>query len=233
MADNGEMVSFASNGNDASGYLSLPAGGTGPGVIVVQEWWGLDSGTKEMTDRLAEAGFVALAPDLYHGELAGHTEMDRAAELMNQMPPDRAGRDMSGAIDFLADHEATTGDGIGVVGFCMGGMLTFVLAALRPDKVKAAVPFYGYPQGDDQPDYSRIEAAIQGHMAENDDFFGPSGAKHLEAELQALGKEVTITVHEGTGHAFMAPHDALGTRDDEKYAEIWPQVTSFLHDKLG
>jgi carboxymethylenebutenolidase len=233
MADNGEMVSFASNGNDAAGYLSLPAGGTGPGVIVVQEWWGLDSGTKEMTDRLAEAGFVALAPDLYHGELAGHTEMDRAAELMNQMPPDRAGRDMSGAIDYLADHEATTGDGIGVVGFCMGGMLTFVLAALRPDRVKAAVPFYGYPQGDDQPDYSRIDAAIQGHMAEHDDFFGPSGAKHLEAELQALGKEVTITVHEGTGHAFMAPHDALGTKDDEKYAEIWPQVTAFLHDKLG
>jgi carboxymethylenebutenolidase len=159
--------------------------------------------------------------------------MDRAAELMNRMPPDRAGRDMSGAIDYLADHEATTGDGIGVVGFCMGGMLTFVLAALRPDRVKAAVPFYGYPQGDDQPDYSRIEAAIQGHMAEHDDFFGPSGAKHLEAELQALGKEVTITVHEGTGHAFMAPHDALGTKDDEKYAEIWPQVTAFLHDKLG
>ncbi len=233
MADNGEMVSFPSNGGEAAGYLTLPAGGTGPGVIVVQEWWGLDSGTKEMADRLAEAGFVALAPDLYHGELAGHTEMDRAAELMNQMPADRAGRDMSGAIDHLADHEATTGEGIGVVGFCMGGMLTFVLAALRPDKVKAAVPFYGYPQGDSQPDYSKIEAAIQGHMAEHDDFFGPSGAKHLEAELQALGKDATITVHEGTGHAFMAPHNALGTRDEAKYAEIWPQVTSFLHATLG
>jgi len=228
-----EIVNFPSNGNEASGYLVLPESGSGPGVIVVQEWWGLDSGIKEMADRLAAAGFVALAPDLYHGELAEHTEMDKAGELMNSLPPDRAGRDMSGAVDFLADHEATSGDGIGVVGFCMGGMLTFILAALRPDKVKAAVPFYGYPQGDSQPDYSKIEASIRGHMAANDDFFGPSGAVHLEEELRVLGKDVTLTIHEGAGHAFMAPHNALGNTDEALAAEIWPTVTAFLHDKLG
>ena len=111
----GELVTFASNGNDASGYLALPDGGTGPGVIVVQEWWGLDSGIKEMSDRLAAAGLVALAHDLFHGELAGHTEMVKAGELMSALPPDRAGRDMSGAVDFLADHDATTGDEIGVM----------------------------------------------------------------------------------------------------------------------
>ena len=105
------MVDFPSNGGTASGYLATPDGGSGPGVIVIQEWWGLDSGIKEMADRLAVAGFVALAPDLYHGELAGHTEMDRAGELMTAMPIDRAARDMSGAVDFLADHDATTGDG--------------------------------------------------------------------------------------------------------------------------
>ncbi len=229
----GTTVEFASNGSAASGYLALPASGSGPGVIVVQEWWGLDSGIKEMADRLAEAGFVALAPDLYHGQLAGHTEMDKAGELMNSMPPDRAGRDMSGAVDFVADHDATTGDGIGVMGFCMGGMLTFVLAALRPDKVKAAVPFYGFPQGDSQPDYSRITAAIQGHMAEHDDFFPPAAAIALEERLQSLGKDVTLTVHPGSGHAFMASHNALGTRDDALYAEIWPQATAFLHQHLG
>ncbi len=234
MADaTGELVDFPSNGAGASGYLAVPEGGSGPGVIVVQEWWGLDSGIKEMADRLAAEGFVALAPDLYHGELAGHTEMDRASELMQAMPMDRAARDMSGAVDFLADHAATTGDGIGVMGFCMGGMLTFVLAAERPDKVKAIVPFYGFPSGDGQPDYSKIEAAIQGHMAEHDDFFGPEAARALEATLKELGKNVSITVHEGTGHAFMAPHNALGTRDDEAYARIWPQAIGFLHEHLG
>ena len=226
------MVEFASNGDTAGGYLAVPEGGSGPGVIVVQEWWGLDSGIKEMADRLATAGFVALAPDLYHGELAGHTEMDRAGELMQALPPDRAGRDMSGAVDYVADHDATTGDGIGVMGFCMGGLLTFVLAAMRPDKVKAAVPFYGFPTGDDQPDYREIDAAIQGHMAEIDDFFPPEAAKALEAELKALGKDVTITVHEGAGHAFMAPHNALGTQNQELYDQIWPQATAFLHEHI-
>ena len=229
----GTMVEFASNGSTAAGYLATPDGGSGPGVIVVQEWWGLDSGIKEMADRLAAAGFVALAPDLYHGELAGHTEMDKAGELMTSLPPDRAGRDMSGAVDYLADHGATTGDGIGVMGFCMGGMLTFILAALRPDKVKAAVPFYGFPSGDSEPDYSQITAAIQGHMAENDDFFPPDAAKALETRLRELGKDVTLTVHPGSGHAFMAPHNALGTQDLALYEKIWPQATAFLHEHLG
>jgi carboxymethylenebutenolidase len=227
------MIDFKTNGEKESGYLALPEGRRGPGVIVVQEWWGLDSGIKEMADRLAAAGFVALAPDLYHGQLAGHTEMDKAGELMNSLPPERAAHDMSAAVDYLADHDATTSDGIGVMGFCMGGMLTFILAAQRPDRIVAAVPFYGFPTGDDQPNYRDIEAAIQGHMAEHDDFFPPDAARALEAELKALGKDVTITVHEGAGHAFMAPHNALGTQDQELYDKIWPQVTEFLHEHLA
>lgn len=227
------MIDFKTNGEKESGYLALPEGRRGPGVIVVQEWWGLDSGIKEMADRLAAAGFVALAPDLYHGQLAGHTEMDKAGELMSSLPPERAARDMSAAVDYLAEHDATTGDGIGVMGFCMGGLLTFILAALRPDRIVAAVPFYGFPTGDDQPNYRDIEAAIQGHMAEHDDFFPPDAARALEAELKALDKDVTITVHEGAGHAFMAPHNALGTQDQELYDKIWPQVTAFLHEHLA
>jgi carboxymethylenebutenolidase len=226
-----ETVTFDSNGGTASGYLVRPPDRTGPGVVVVQEWWGLDSGIKEMADRLGAAGFVALVPDLYHGELAAHDEM--ASQLMQSLPPDRAARDMSAAVDYLADHDATSGDGIGVVGFCMGGMLALILAAQRPDKVKAAVAFYGYPQGEMEPDWSGLTASVQGHMAENDDFFGPEGAHALESKLQGMGKDVTFTVHPGTGHAFMGPHNALGTLDEERAAEIWPEVVSFLHDKLG
>jgi len=229
----GQIVDFASNGSGASGYLALPESGSGPGLIVVQEWWGLDTGIKEMADRLAAEGFVALCPDLYHGDLAEHTEMDKASELLQSLPADRAARDMSGAVDFLVDHEATTGASIGVVGFCMGGMLSFVLAALRPDRIKAVVPFYGFPQGDGQPDYSKITAVIRGHMAEHDDFFGPEAARELEARLQELGVDATLTVHPGTGHAFMAPHNALGTQDNEAYARIWPGVIAFLHEQLG
>lgn len=228
-----ETVEFASNGNTASGYLVRPEGGSGSGVIVVQEWWGLDSGIKTMADRLGDAGFVALAPDLYRGELAAHDEMDKAGQLMQDLPIDRAGRDMSGAVDYLADHDATTGDGIGVVGFCMGGMLTWVLAALRPDRIKAGVAFYGFPEVEDGPaDLSRIEAVMRGHMAENDDFFPPEKARAFEAALKDMGKDVEITVHEGAGHAFMAPHDALGNTDAALAAEVWPKVTEFLHAEL-
>src|SRR5437763_12032302 len=149
-----ETVEFKSNGHNASGYLATPSSGSGPGVLVIQEWWGLDASPKQVADRLAAAGFVALAPDLYHGQVAGHTEMDKASKLMQSLPPDRAARDMSGAVDYLAGLSETTGEGIGVVGFCMGGMLAFILAAIRGDKIKAAVPFYGFPQGEAEPDWS-------------------------------------------------------------------------------
>ena len=229
----GDMIEFTSGSIDARGYLALPEGGSGPGLIVIQEWWGLDDGIKHMADRFAANGFVALAPDLYHGELAEHTEIDKAGQLMSTLPADRAARDMSGAVDYLSDHEATTGDALGVVGFCMGGMLSFLLAAARPDKIKAAVPFYGFPTGDGVPDFAAIEASIRGHMAENDDFFPPSAAHDLESTLKGLGKDVEITVHEGAGHAFMSPHDALDSYDEELAESIWPGVLSFLHDELG
>jgi len=227
-----QTVEFRSNGNMASGYLATPSSGSGPGVLVIQEWWGLDSGIKEMADRLAIAGFVALAPDLYHGELAAHDEMDKASHLMQSLPPDRAGRDMSGAVDYLSSHAAVTSKGIGVVGFCMGGMLSWVLACTRPDKINAVVAFYGYPQGEAEPDWSQLDASVQGHMAENDDFFGPDGARALESKLQGMGKDVSLTVHAGTGHAFMGPHNALGTLNADVAAKVWPQAVSFLKENV-
>jgi carboxymethylenebutenolidase len=94
--------------------------------------------------------------------------------------------------------------------------------------VKALVPFYGFPQGDSEPDWSQLRASISGHMAEQDTFFPPAAAKALEAKLRAMGKQVTLTVHPGTGHAFMGPHNALGTLDAQLAARIWPEVLSFL-----
>jgi carboxymethylenebutenolidase len=227
-----ETVSFPSNGNTASGHLAVPSSGFGPGVIVIQEWWGLNPQIKRTADRLAEEGFVALAPDLYHGELAGHDEMDKAGELMTNLPPDRAARDMSGAVDFLAEHEATTGDGVGVVGFCMGGMLTLILAAQRGDRVKAAAPFYGFPQGDSEPDWSGLSAVVRGHMASPDDYFTPEAARDLEGRLQEMGKDVQFEIHEA-GHGFMNEEDPLGTHDAEQTARAWDDMVSFLHEQLG
>src|SRR3954454_4556705 len=127
----GSQVEFRSNGDTAAGYLAVPDSGSGPGLLVIQEWWGLVPQIKRTCDRLAAEGFVALAPDLYHGDYAQHTEMDKANELMTSLPPDRAARDMAGANDFLLAHESVRDDKVGVIGYCMGGMLTLLIAALQ------------------------------------------------------------------------------------------------------
>jgi len=225
----GETVEFASNGNSASGYL---ASGGGPGVLVLQEWWGLVPQLKGVADRLAAEGFTALAPDLYHGEVAAHTEMDKAAQLMSALPPDRAGRDMMGAVDYLLAQPGSTGK-VGVIGFCMGGLLTLVIAAMAGDKVGAAVPWYGFPQGESEPDWSGLTAPVQGHMAENDDFFSPAAAGALESKLRGMGKDVTLTVHPGTGHAFGNEENPLGTHDADIAAQCWKSSVEFLRANLS
>jgi carboxymethylenebutenolidase len=111
-------------------------------------------------------------------------------------------------------------------------MLSFIIAANRPDKVKAVVPFYGFPQGDTEPDWSKLTASIRGHMAADDKFFTAAAARALEARLQAMGKDVTLTIHPNAGHAFMGPHNALGTLDEALAERIWPQVISFLKETV-
>jgi carboxymethylenebutenolidase len=229
----GSQVEFRSNGDTASGYLAVPASGSGPGLLVVQEWWGLVPQIKETCDRLAGEGFVALAPDLYHGDIAEHTEMDKANELMQSLPPDRAARDMGGAIDYLLGHDAVRGDKVGVIGFCMGGMLALLITALQGDKVAACAPFYGAPLGDMAPDWNGLTASVQGHYAENDDFFPPGPVKDLEKQLKEMGKDVEFIVYPGTGHAFANEKDALGTYDADAAKTALDRAVSFLKGKLG
>lgn len=229
----GETVSFASNGDTASGYLAVPDSGSGPGLLVVQEWWGLVPQIKRAADRLAADGFVALVPDLYHGDYAEHTEMDKANELMQSLPPDRAARDMAGAIDFLLAHEAVRGAQAGVIGFCMGGALSLLIAALQGDKVGAVTPFYGAPLGDMAPDWSTLSAPVQGHFAEHDDFFPPDAVKELEHQLRDMGKDVEFIVYPGTGHAFGNEDNPIGTHDEECAATAWDRATTFLKAKLS
>lgn len=228
----GTMVEFPANGTVAGGYLAVPDGGRGPGVVVLQEWWGLVPQIKGVCDRLASEGFVALAPDLYHGEMAEHTEMDRAGELMTSLPPDRAARDMSAAIDHLLSLDATTGNTVGVIGFCMGGMLTLLIAAQEGDRVAAAVPFYGAPLGDGAPDWSGLTAAVEGHLAENDDFFPPEAINALGAELREAGRDVVFHVYEGTGHGFANEENPLGTWDEAAAATAWARTLAFLGARL-
>ena len=193
----GEMVTFPSNGHTCDGYLA--GDGSGPGVLVIQEWWGLVPHIKDVADRYAAAGFTALAPDLYHGESA--SEPDGAGKMMMALNLVQAAKDLSGAIALL--QQRTGRDKVGVVGFCMGGGLALVTAALRPDAVAAAAPYYGViPWASAQPDLSKIEAKVVGEYAELDGFANPEAVRALEASLRELGKDATLHIHAGADHAF-------------------------------
>ena len=224
----GEMVEFASNGGTAPGYLATPSG-TGPGILVIQEWWGLVPHIKDVCDRFAAEGFVALAPDLYHGQTT--TEPDGAAKLMMAMNMEQAAKDMSGAVDLLRERSGR--DEIGVVGFCMGGGLALVAGTLRPDAIKAVVPFYGViPWPSAQPDWSQLQASVMGHVAEKDGYFTPEKAQELEDTLKGMGKDVQLYVYPDVDHAFFND-DRPEVYDAAAAGTAWQRTLDHFRAVLG
>jgi carboxymethylenebutenolidase len=225
-----QNTSFASNGGQAYGYLALPGSGSGPGVIVIQEWWGLTDYIVGVADRLANEGFVALAPDLFGGKTTH--DSDEAGRLMSELPVEKAATDLSGAVDFLLEHPAVTSSKVGAVGFCMGGGFVLMLAAQQGDRIGAAVPFYGVGSG--VPDqFTGVTAPVQGHYAEDDQFYPVAEARKQEQQIrQESGAEVEFFYYPA-GHAFHAEHDLLGTYDPDAAKLSWQRTVDFLHAKLG
>jgi carboxymethylenebutenolidase len=219
----GQMVEFTSNGGKASGYLAIPEKGTGPGVIVIQEWWGLVDHIKDVCDRFASEGYVALAPDLYHGQST--KSPDEAGKLMMALRIDEAEKDLRGAIQYLLNHEATTGTKVGVIGFCMGGALS-LYAASKNEQVGACVVFYGiHPNV--KPDLPSLQAPVLGIYAERDQNVPPESVRELERQLKELGKSVEIHIYPDTDHAFF--NDQRPDVYNPKAAEdAWRRVIQFF-----
>lgn len=229
----GEIIEFPSNGSTGQGYIACPANGSGStsGIIVLQEWWGLVGQIKRTCDRFAEAGFTALAPDLYHGTVVPLTEPDEAGKQMMALNMESAATDLSGAIDELIRR--TGRSEVGVIGFCMGGGLALVLATQRPDVVKAVVPAYGLiPWPDAQPDYSKLEGAVLGHAAGEDDYFTPEAARALESELKGMGKDVVFHHYPNAGHAFFN-EDRPEAYHQESAELLWERTIAFFRQKLS
>jgi carboxymethylenebutenolidase len=229
-ADNPRQnVTFPSNGHEAHGYLARPPSGKGPGVVVIQEWWGLTDHIVDVCDRLAAEGFVALAPDLFGGKTTH--DSGEANALMTALPVEQAARDLSGAVDFLLGHPAVTSQKVGAVGFCMGGGFVLLLAAQQGDKIGAAVPFYGV--GPAVPDkYSDITAAVQGHYGTQDAFYPVEGARAQEEQIRReAGVDVEFFYYDA-GHAFHNDADLLGTYDEGAAKLAWQRTVEFLKTHL-
>lgn len=218
-------------GHRAFGYLATPPSGTGPGVVVIQEWWGLIPQIERTADRLAEAGFVALAPDLYGGIEVPLDEPDDAAKAMMELEIPSAAADLSGAIDALLAH--SSGDAVGVIGFCMGGGLALMLATLRPDAVAAVISCYGVHAWDEgKADPAAIAAAVQIHCAGRDDFFTPADAEALAGALGSRGQNVELHVYANQAHAFFN-EDRPEVYDQAAGELLFTRAVGFLSAHLG
>jgi carboxymethylenebutenolidase len=226
----GELITFESSGGSCDGYLALPPTGTGPAVIVIQEWWGLVGHITEVADRFAAAGFVALAPDLYHGAIA--KEPDHAMKLLMGLAMDKAAMDIDGAASFLTEKSYVVGKGVGAIGFCMGGSLALWSATLS-EKITAAVAFYpGMPWARMSPvwdNYSGKSAII--HCSESDGTSTAPGIQEAITSIKAGHGNIEVFDYPGTHHAFF--NNDRESVYDSKAAEIaWNRTISFLNEVL-
>ena len=223
----GEMVEFPSAGQVGRGYMATPGKGAGPGVLVIQEWWGLVPHITSVCDRFAQAGFTALAPDLYHGHTT--TEPDEALKAAMNLDIDDAARDLGGAVAHLLDSPSATGQSIGAVGFCMGGGLALHTSG-RQSEIAACVTFYGVGPAREGVDFSASRAAVLGHWAERDDSYDHATIETLEARLREQGISVESFWYDAD-HAFF--NDSRPSVFDEDAARLaWDRTLAFLREHV-
>lgn len=226
-----DRVTFESNGGTCGGAFAVPASGRGPGVVVIQEWWGLVPHIESVVERLADAGFVALAPDLYHG--AKTTEPDEAMRMMMSLAMDPAAKDIAGAAQFLFECDPTNGSSIGAWGFCMGGSLALWSATLAP-QLTAAVGFYpALPWERMEPKWPSYHGkAAMIHCSEEDGTSAAAGIQQARGAIEAAGGSVEIFDYPGTRHAFFND-DRPEVYDAAASALAWDRSVEFLHRRLG
>ncbi|MCX5043503.1 dienelactone hydrolase family protein [Aldersonia sp. NBC_00410] len=222
--DSEHNVTFPSGAREVHGYLALPPAGSGPGLIVIQEWWGLTTHIADLARRFAQEGFVAFAPDLFGGRTT-HDSAE-AAGLLEALPVERAAADLAGAVDFLLDNPAVQGDSVSAVGFCMGGGFVLVLAAQQGERIAKAVPFYGLPRV--PQDYSDLRADVLGHYALDDAWLDRTDVDAVAQQIRdESGRDVRIEFYPA-GHAFVNDENPLGTYDKEQADLAWQRTVEFL-----
>jgi carboxymethylenebutenolidase len=222
------MIEFKANGDQVPGYLARPEGdGPFPGVVVIQEWWGLDAHIKDVTDRFAREGFAALAPDLYRGQVA--KEPDEARKLAMELDHPRAIKDIQGAVDYLVAQPFVQPKKVGVIGFCMGGGLALQMSH-KGKNLGAAVMYYGRGELDDQA-ASAVSAPLLGIFGEDDQGIPVEGVRANERKLKEHGKAAEFVIYPGAPHAFFndtRPH----IYHKEAADDAWKRTLAWYREHL-
>jgi carboxymethylenebutenolidase len=228
MANTKEMVSLEVNGKSTSAYLTLPGGeGPWPGVVVIQEWWGLDDHIKAVADRFAEAGFAAIAPDLYYGAVT--SEPDEARKLVMALDWNKALTAIQKAIEVLVAHDKVSPQKVGIIGFCMGGGLTWHAAA-KLTHVGAAAPFYGGGPEMSDEEVAQIKAPVLAIFGELDQGVSPEVARKRAAQMDKAGVKHETIIYPQAQHAFF--NDTRAAYSAEAAADAWQQVLKLFRETL-
>jgi len=229
LAGAGQPVAYKSGADTATGYLARPAGdGPFPAVVVIQEWWGLNDWVKQQADALAKEGYVALAADLYRGQVT--SSPDEAHQLMSGLSQDRALGDLKAAWAHLQSRKDVKKDRIGVVGWCLGGRYALLLATEQPE-LKAAVAYYGAPPTDPAA-IARIQARVLGNYGADDQGPSPAAVREFEAAMKKAGKSIDVKIYEGAPHAFANENNPWGGYRKDAAADAWQRTLAFFDASL-
>jgi carboxymethylenebutenolidase len=228
-----ERISIETPAGPMAAQLARPAsGGPFPGVIVVQEAFGLNPHIEGVADRIAAEGYVALAPDLYHrggaGRTAGYDDLPTALSLMSELTDGGIVDDIGAAVAVLERHPSVRKDRIGITGFCMGGRVSYLAACALPGQIKAAVPFYGGGIPIDRT--ATLAAPVLAFFGDEDPFIPLDQVRALEAEAKRLGKQVTVRVYPKAPHGFFC--DERDSYRPDAATDAWTRMTGFLAEHL-
>lgn len=222
------MVEFAGNGSKVPGFMARPVGeGPFPGVVVIQEWWGLGTHIKDVVSRLARVGYAAVAPDLYRGRVAA--EPDEARKLAMELDHPKALVDIQGAVNYLNAQAFVQPKKIGVIGFCMGGGLALMMASEGHD-VGAVVVFYGGRGVWPEESVRKIHVPILGIFGEKDEGFPAEVLRQNETAARAMGKTIEIVRYPDAPHAFF--NDERASYRPEAAADAWNRTLAWYRKYL-
>lgn len=222
-----KAIEYPTDGALGMGYLAQPDdSGAHPGVIVIQEWWGLDGHIKSIADRFAREGFVALAPDLYHGSFA--TEPDEARKLVMNMNREQAVKDLTGAVRYLLGLAEVSPKKVASIGFCMGGSMTLALAAASPD-VAAAAPFYAGFQPPAE-EIAKIQAEMFCAFGADDGGIPIENVRKFEETLKSTGRNAVVKVYDGAPHSFF--NDSRDSYRPDAAQDAWEHALALFRRKL-
>ena len=210
------------------GYLATPPGsGPWPGLIVIQEWWGLDAQTKSIADRFAAAGYLAFAPDLYHGELAQLGDGQTAMTLVKKYAPGAAA-ELQGVYDTLKAHPQCSGK-VGSVGFCFGGHMSLLLGISRP--LDALCTFYGGGMQQSFGQLGALKSPVLGLFGDQDQSIPVGTVEEFDKLLDTIGVEHEVIIYPNSGHAFFRDSDPNAYRPIAA-EDAWKRVNAFFEKNL-